>query len=55
MRERALFRTCQQIHVIKMADDIDHSDMEDVAANPTDFFDHEPSKTEKVEVRSKKS
>jgi len=26
-------------------------DMEDVGTTPTDFFDHEPSKQEKIEVR----
>ena len=33
-----------------MSEDDDHGDMEDVAT-PADFFDHIPSKQEKLEVR----
>jgi hypothetical protein len=33
-----------------MSDGGDSADMEDVGTTPTDFFDHEPSKQEKIEV-----
>jgi hypothetical protein len=39
------FRQC-----ITMSDAGDSADMEDVGTTPTDFFDHEPSKQEKIEV-----
>lgn len=36
-----------------MSDDGDHGEMEDVTT-PSDFFDHIPSKQEKIEVGDKK-
>lgn len=35
-----------------MSDDGEENEMEDVGATPSDFFDHEPSKHEKIEVRN---
>jgi hypothetical protein len=32
--------------------DEEHSDIEDGRATPADFFDHEPTKEEKIEVRA---
>ena len=40
-------------NVAKMSDDGDHGEMEDVTT-PSDFFDHIPSKQEKIEVGDKK-
>lgn len=34
-----------------MSDGGDHGDMEEVEHSPDDFFDHDPSKREKLEVR----
>jgi hypothetical protein len=33
-----------------MSDGGDSADMEDVGTAPADFFDHDPSKQEKIEV-----
>jgi hypothetical protein len=38
-----------------MADDEADEDMEDAGLSAADFFDHEPSKQEKCEVRKKRS
>jgi hypothetical protein len=34
-----------------MSDDGDHGDMEDAGHSSIDFFDHDPCKREKIEVR----
>ena len=40
----------RDINEVTMSDGGDSEEMEDVGTTPTDFFDHEPSKQEKIEV-----
>ena len=34
--------------------EVDHGDIDDVGTTPNDFFDHEPSRQDKIEVRKRK-